>query len=58
MREYQQLDPEDQSDTSVKTAESPFFFHDDQIEDGGEIFIIRDEFDRQQILRPRRKFSW
>ena len=44
-----------ESVSGVKLEES---FFDDQLEDGGDIFIIRDEYDRQTILRPRRKFSW
>lgn len=43
---------------TVKTTEQDTF--DYQLEDGGEIFIITDEFNQQRILRPRRfkRFSW
>ena len=42
----------------LKSMSDEHFFEDQQLENGGEIFIIRDEFDRQRILQPRRKFSW
>ena len=53
---YQEIKEEpSELEKFVNLEESSF---DDQLEDGGDIFIIRDEYDRQTILRPRRKFSW
>ena len=53
---YQEIKEESSESVSGVKLEESFF--DDQLEDGGDIFIIRDEYDRQTILRPRRKFSW
>ena len=44
--------------SGLKSISDENFFEDQQLENGGEIFIIRDEFGGQRILQPRRKFSW
>ena len=53
----------DISSTSDEEIFQPNFVEEnaenfDDLEDGGEIFIIRDEFNQQRILRPRKNYSW